>query len=312
MFDRVSRLERRFRRIGHALEPLELQAEEPVELLNLEQELFTGARSHRFLGYYSEKGILTALEAYGILPALRDRGIPAVTLRCLLDDPSHHRMLLYRRPEAEPDDLLVDLALHVAVGTERLQLATSGPVRLLVIDWLMLQDPRLSSEVAQLFPGQRHPGLGLGLEFGALLGQIARRLALDGLLTSPAWFHNASFYQRRYRYLNPVVQGAFEALQQDLAPLDLVTASWAVELGCVLEHQAVESSPTGQLVRPFHWLGRPMLWAHTPQVGHHFERPAWRGARDAMRAGVSYSVDWERLHQLKPGLLPSTLGGKSG
>lgn len=310
MFDRASRLERRFRQIGQELEPLALQAEDQSGLLTLEQELFTGARAHRFLGYYSEKGILTALEAYGISAALQKKGIPKLTIRCILDDPSHHRVLIYKSAKATPDDLLVDLALHVAAGVEVAQVSQRSPVRLLVIDWLMLQDPRLPPDNSNLFPGQKHPGLGLGMEFGALLGQIARRLHLDGLLTYPAWYHNAAFYQLRYQYLNPVVQGGFEALQQDLGELEQITASWAVELGCVLEHQAVENSPTGQLTHVLSWQGRPMLWPHAPVLAALFDRPAWRGARDAMRAGVHYSVDWDRLKRLRPGLPTTGSGGK--
>lgn len=238
MFDRVSRLERRFKRIAESLRPFELQGEgddTPLDEAALQEELYSRHHSHRVLGYYSEHGIRKAFDAYGITSALRERGFDTYFLELLVEDPGRHQVRVYYRPERTPEHLLVDLAVHVSTARELVDCPKAHQVDLLVVDWLMLQDPRLSSADSPLLPGQRHPGLGMGLEFGALIGQIAHRLELDGCLTSPAWFHNAVFYQIRYHFVSPAIEGYFRALLRDTAGHPIEHVSWAIELGAVYE-----------------------------------------------------------------------------
>lgn len=324
MFDRVSRLERRFKQIAAQLNPYELQSEGEGETLNdasLQDDLYARHRSHRFLSYYSEAGIRRAFLAYGITQALRQRGFDTLYFELLLDDPCRHQVKVYYRPDRQPESLLIDLALHITSSQALMDYPRERRVELLVIDWLMLQDPRLHGSEQRLLPGQRHPGLGLGLEFGALIGQIAQRLKLDGCLTTPAWFHNAVFYQIRYQFVNPAAEGYFRALLRDSADHSVEDVSWAIELGAVYEQSDLlmrPSAPTTTARRlaslagtpptnfrdsatlsrkdlsllPLHWQGRPMIWPMSETLQRYFLRPAWKGHRDAIFDGVHFRVDW--------------------
>lgn len=303
MFNRISQIERRFRRIAATLKPFELQADDeqsPLASDALNNALFTRAQSYRLLGYYSETGIRRALEVYGITAQLAARGFPTLHYRMNLDDPRHHQLQIFYRSSCDPDSLLVDLALHCGSARELETFPRAYRVELLVIDWLMLQDPRIDAGPERLLPGQKHPGLGLGLEFGGLLSQVAQRLKLDGLLAFPAWFHNAAFYQLRYHFVSPVMEGRFRALLRDTRGHEVHEISWAVELGCVFEHLRGDLDKSHVPGKVFRWAGRPMVWVTGESEGaqaltRYFERPAWRGQRDAIFDGVFFTVDWDAV-----------------
>lgn len=302
MFDRVSILERRFRRIARSLKPFELQRiDEPVALTEADifGEVVGQARAHRFLGYYSDAGLRRVFEAYGLSGQLAEKGFPALRLELLLDDPFRHRLKVYAEGESGGRGLIMDFAAHLGTGRELGQPGPDWGGELLVIDWLMLQDPRTPAEGCRLLPGQRCPGLGLGLEVGTLITQIAHRLNLDGCLAFPAWYHNAAFYHHRYRFVSPAVEGRFRALERDSAGIPIDEVSWAIELGAVTERMlGAHGGSPWQVLR---WQGRPMLYCLSPQLRAFFEDEAWKGIRDATRDGVQFYLDREKARALREG-----------
>ncbi len=238
MLERSSRLERRFQGIAETLRPFDLQFledEPPLSERELFGELYGVARSGRFLGYYSHAGVMKALEAYGLIAMLEARGLRDLQLELDVSDPVHHRLRVYAAGRQAPETLLIDLAIHLGSSRELKPDGLVPRAELLVIDWLTLQNPLLPHDLEDLLPGQRFQGLGIGLEIGALIGRIAHRLKLDGCLATPAWYHNAVFYSQRYRFVEPVMEGRFRAIQRDTRGLDVSDVSWAFELDCVLE-----------------------------------------------------------------------------
>jgi len=116
-------------------------------------------------------------------------------------------------------------------------------------------------------PGQSYPGLGISGEILMAMVQVCRRLGLDGLLHRPAHFHNAQVGARKFRFLDPEVEGRFRALQTLLEGLSLAEATLAIEQQRVVFED-----------------GKPLVW----EAGH-FYLPV----SERLRAFVD-SPDYER------------------
>ncbi len=300
MFDRITQIEWRFKRIAESIRPFDLQyLDEDPELSEEDVlgELTGRGRASRFLGYYSRSGIQHALDAYGIHALLKERGYADPQLEWDLSDPARHRLTIHDGPGRGPQHLLIDFAAHIGscrdlpipvgntAGTDR--------VALLVIDWLMLQDPRRTSDVRDLLPGQNHPGLGIAKEIGVLIGRIAHRLRLDGCMATPAWYHNALAYSPRYSFVEPTVEGRFRALRRDTRHLPLHKVSWAVEWGCLrlADLETPRDEGGEHTSRPVRWEGRCQVWAFSEPVIAHFRSPSYKGLRDAILDATRFRID---------------------
>ena len=61
------------------------------------------------------------------------------------------------------------------------------------------------------------------------------RLNLAGLINIPEHFHNAKFYSKIFKYINPETQAKFKALNRDLKHLPIDVATWAIDWDCVTD-----------------------------------------------------------------------------
>jgi hypothetical protein len=115
---------------------------------------------------------------------------------------------------------------------------------MLVMLWLVLSDPDKDFSVDRpRLPGQQRPGLGLLDEVFYLLRTFARDLSVDGMLDVPEHFHTALFYSRSFRYLDPVVEGRFQAIARDLAGVPLALASDAIRKECLVDRATLAPLP---------------------------------------------------------------------
>ncbi|MFH1463931.1 MAG: histone deacetylase [Pseudomonadota bacterium] len=179
--------------------------------------------SPRLLGYYSAEGLELALWTYGFLPHLRRLGYDRFQVG--IDRASAGERLRLSGDHGGERCLLLESVL------ERVTLDRDP---MLYVNWLSLRDPRASfSALRPRLPGQEFPGLGLAREAGQLLARMARRLELKGVAFRPAWFHVAYTARHHFRFLDPGVQGRFEALVRDLGHLPLLTVTTAVAEGRV-------------------------------------------------------------------------------
>jgi hypothetical protein len=96
------------------------------------------------------------------------------------------------------------------------------------------------------------------------------------------WFHLAVLSRRRYRFVDPLRQGRFEALQRDLAALPLVEATRLVAEGRVLMN------------------GEPYTWEASELVSLLEEQPLDAEAVAAERERVHFTVDGESLRGPAP------------
>jgi hypothetical protein len=269
------------------------------ELLAGIGELVPGRGSGRLLlGHYGEKEVREALEQFGVADQVRRRGIQDYVLTIDASDPEHQRLLFYpgTAPGAgcvsggmdvipgrgHPGDPMAEMILREAF--HRVSIPGQREPRrfhVLVIQWLCLQDPRVSAGPDALLPGQKYPGLGAGKQVMEMLGAMMRRRKLDGILNRPEFVHNAILYSSRFRYVNPVAQGRLLALQGLLGQMSLHELAWAVERG-----QVVEDGTKAH----FRWYQSEQIWPNCDELTQYFEGNHYRTVVEETRQRTSYQL----------------------
>lgn len=257
----------RYTQIAGELDPYDLQRQSG-EFVITEEDIYgdlTGPRhrSMRVLDYYSAHGVEFALERYGLNAKVRERGFTDLRLEVDPSDPERQHITLYAK-KGDAEHQLVDVVLRRVVRPAPDGLEPPDDLKFLYIEWLLLQDPTEGFSLRQPpWPGQDHPGLGIGEETMLMLFQGAQRLGLDGLAHHPSRYHIAFIGGRQSFFLDPVLQGRFEALREVLSPLDLSDAAWKMERGevCWGDGTRVEWFPEDLVIpaseRFFRYLGSP-------------------------------------------------------
>jgi len=240
---------KKYWQIAKRLTTAQLQRETDSSAYFDESDLFNvniGKRGHSyFLGYYSEEGLKMALEKYGVVEELAQRGFNDLVYRVDTSDPYVHRLTIYDG-KADPQHMLVEAVLK----RERKKLDLPFKHKMngysfeaLSIEWMCMQNPRQSfSEERPRLPGQNYPGLGMASKAVIILMLIAWRLRLAGLLNTPDHYHNAYIYSRIFYYLDPDIQARLLALSRDMKSYDLVKVAWALEWGAVFNENSGETA----------------------------------------------------------------------
>lgn len=204
---------RRTRDVAKALDPQTLGSAD--DWSDIAFDLHLPNAEPRLLGFYTRAGIEYALSRFGILSALARMGFRGIAVELFADQLPHRA-----RITAEVDgrrEVLAELSLS--------KRAVEGWPTLFV-EWLSLRDPRGDFNPARpQLPGQERPGLGMAEEFGHLLVRIADRLGLAGVSFVPAHYHVAWMVRDRFRFVDPVGRGRFEAIRDAVRGLPLPEAS---------------------------------------------------------------------------------------
>ena len=294
---RIDPLSNRFADVSRRLDPTRLRGGPPPQDLwiteaDLADVLGLPVRQEvRLLGYYTAEGVEYGLYRHGLLDQVRRLGYTDLRVE-LARVGVGDRMRLLGMSEGHEHILVEGVYERQTVPDPRGQ----GPAgTVLFVHWLNLRHPKGEfSERRPRLPGQDAPGLGMAREAGEVLALMAERLELDGVGLRPSWFHVAYACRYRFRFVDPVRQGRFEALVRDLAPLSLLEATHALAEGKVtLDGQVYAWEPDMMVA----WRGRP----------------PWTEDEDAMAA------ERERAHFLlveQPSLIPppppAPPGGVSG
>ena len=224
-----------YTQIAQELDPYELQRSSG-EFTITEEDLFGDLvgprhRSTRVLDFYSRHGLEFALERYGLYDEVRTRGFTDPRLEVDPSDPERQHVALHAKKGGE-EHLLVDLVIRRVTRPAPENLDPPDDLRFLYIEWLLLQNPTEEFSLRDPpWPGQDHPGLGVGEKVMLLLFQGAQRLGLDALAHHPSRYHIAVIGGSQSFFLDPELQGKFEALKEVLGPLDLTEAAWKMERG---------------------------------------------------------------------------------
>ena len=254
-----------YSQIAQELDPYELQR--PSGDFTITEEDLYGdlvaprTQSTRILDYYSRHGLEFAMEKYGLADQVRARGFTDLRLEVDPSDPERQHLTVRAKKNGE-EHLLVDQVLRRVTRPAPEGLEPDDDLRFLYIEWMMLQDPTVTFSLRNpRCPGQEHPGLGTGEETMHMLFQGAQRLELDGLAHHPSRYHIAFIGGGQSFFLDPEIQGRFEAIREVLGPMDLAEAAWKMEREevCWSDGDPVEWIPEDMVIpaseRFFAYLG---------------------------------------------------------
>lgn len=271
VFETLSRVQ--LQRGSGSLESLELQ------------DLFRPGEG-LFLGFYTEEGLYHAFEKYGFLADIKEAGYESLRIEIITDDPDEHMLRIWGDAGDEP---LLELVARrdVLRPTSELAEAFGDPViPVLTIEWIQMQNPLAHfSATRPPLPGQKLPGLGVGVQVLQLLRNACRRLGLEALVTVPAYFHNAVFYSEAFAYFDPAYQGRFLAMSRDILPQAFASvgaASWALQWNMVVRSDLDDE--------PCEWFHDAMVSPTSERLKAYFESQLFqREVNDALTQ-ASYRV----------------------
>jgi len=267
----------RYRHLAEIIDPAQLSGAAPGELHFDESDLFGVApdpqqRTPKLLNYYTPGGIEFALERYGLLERLRALGFDP---RIEVDVHAASGDTVRIWGDASNDQLLIE----VRVARDR---RTVPDMELLRVEWMLLQNPRLSWSAGRMpLPGQRHPGLRMFEDIAIVMLLVCERLKFDGIVVVPSHYHVASRWHGRMRFLDPRDEGRFRALERLLDPLPLLEASTAVELGRVVDLDTGERGG----YRP-----APMILASSEALRRRFDDD-WASAAAVAEANAHFTLE---------------------
>ena len=213
---RFARLGRHLEAIGQPLAPApELSFDDVAEEIGIS----AGSRRRALLGRYTAEAIEYAAYRFGLLGFLERRGYGQFRVELGTASTGGERVSTYGSAD-DAEHLLMDIVV------ERRSLDGFDA---LYVHWLTLRDPRARfSGKRPRLPGQDVPGLGLAREVTQLFVLVAKRLELDAIVFAPAHYHTAYVARAHFRFLDPRLQGQFEALRRDLGHCSLVEVSAAI------------------------------------------------------------------------------------
>ncbi len=249
------------------------------DLLEGRNHLLPGQRP--FLNLYSHQEIEALLEKAGILIALRRKGFPDFSIEFDTENLDDQRLTIKDKKTGE---ILVFMRLHLGdFITRNLSINLSG-LRLLFIDWLLLQNPLAHTEtLSKLFPGQKYPGLGIFNEIKQFVYYIVRDKQLDGAANLPEFFHDAVLFADKFLFINPVSQGYFDALRTQLRREGLRRLSNLIHSGKVMIEQNSEK-------RVFEFRLGEMMVPHREDLEYYFRSKSYREPYAKALSSVKFSV----------------------
>ncbi|MBW2734707.1 MAG: hypothetical protein JRH20_20160, partial [Deltaproteobacteria bacterium] len=233
------------------------------------EELFGGGR---FLDYYTREGMELALERYGFMALLREKGFDDILISIDTSLSTRHVVRMHHQ-RRDPEHLLIELA----ACRRPLFLPDGSRYTALRYEWLLMQDPRKRLPSAEMaLPGQNYPGLGLFRWFGEILRLMAIRLECAALSSLPEHFHNGHLYGKVMRFLDPKAEAQLRAVERDLKGVPLVKLTAAVGEGRVVE------DGSGEVLR---WEPHTQVLPVTPRLARYFEGASYqRQVEQAMKA----------------------------
>jgi hypothetical protein len=262
MDSKLAQIEKQYQRIFKHLNPADLTHQEDhwPDKNNLKYDSPSQAKE-LFLEFYSLEGLREALEQYGFLEQIRQKGLMDPKLYLNRDEDEYDFLSIKCINTPHP---ILELVVTIAPLPDSVShLYSNSKSRFLYVKWLRMQNPLATPKPdRRLLPGQKYPGLGLGREMMVLLQLICARLDLDGVVEKPERFHNAALYFHRFRFLDPKMQGILLAILRDTRHTSLANLAWGVELKKLIDLETKN---------PFQWEWKEQILPRTKHIQDYFK-----------------------------------------
>lgn len=300
---RIRRIERAYQWVFAHLEPSELIKHDhswPEKKGVLEKSPDTS--DTLFLDYYSVEGVRLALESYGFLDEIRRKklGEPKISIH------RHEKGYDIVRVHTEKTEFpIVELVAQTApLDTQSAKLVPEAKGhKFLHVRWLRMQNPLKKVKPDRpLLPGQDFVGLGLGREMMVLLQMVCNRLQLDGMVELPERLHNAALYFRRFRFLDPEIQGILTAILRDTQEHSLVELAWGMEIGALVHKETRKT---------YRWIAKEQVLPRAGPILLYLNSKEYRDKAKAVMEANHFSLKTGDLaldQIMAEGKQPSTYG----
>lgn len=253
-------------------------------------ELSQSRGSILFLGRYSLHEVLQVLKKKNFIKEAQKRNLwPLVFQVDSSGFPLQRFQIFYR--SAEPKNLVVDLKIKEGFFsfTPHLSLKLGKKrYRFLFLEWLTLQNPRLSFTEKDLpLPGQKHPGLKLSRKVMNLFVYVARLIQADGIMAFPAYFHNAVLFSRYFKFVNPAKEAEVRTIRKTAVSVPIKQLAWIVYWGCLRREDG----------RYYEWLSSEQLYPLSKDLKKYFLSHEYRQKVKEAESNYSFSIDWDCFWQ---------------
>jgi hypothetical protein len=266
-----------------------------------EDELFSSLVEKKgtslFLGRYSLNQVVALLRKRNFFKEAKKRKL--WPLEFDLDSSEYPRQrfqIFYKKKKHE--NMIVDLKIMEGVfhPKKKTTLGVSlSEYNFLMLEWLTLQNPLLSfSGEKTPLPGQKHPGLGLGKKIVDIFIHLARITRKDGLLISPAYFHNTLLFSRYFHFINPEKSGEVQAIRRSFPDVPFKQLAWIVHFNCMKDNQGKE----------YEWMAEEEVYPLNKELIDYFDSKEYREIAEKSEKHLSFWIDWEcykkRRNEIKP------------
>ncbi len=271
---KLRRIERAYQRVFDHLSPPELERHDetwPQQKGIIEKPRDTS--DCLFLDYYSVEGLRLALESYGFFDQIRRKELGEPKLSIHRHEKGYDIIRIHT--ERTPHPVVEVVAQTGPLPEQTGKLVETRGRSFLHVKWLRMQNPLKSVKPGRpLLPGQDFVGLGLGHEMMVLLQMVCNRLQLDGIVELPERLHNAALYFKRFRFLDPEMQGVLTAILRDTREHSLSELAWGVEIGALVHRETRKT---------YRWFAREQVLPRAGPVCGYLDSESYRRhAREVM------------------------------
>jgi len=244
-------------------------------------------KNQLFLGVYPVSQIEHMFEKHKVREFFDKKGIHNISWHINMNDPFVHRFILLSENNGIKHKL-IELVLQKKILKLPLDKNKDVNLEFLLVEWLMMQNPyKAFSDKRRALPGQKAPGLGIGLHMLEVLHQLAEKTHTHGLINSPNYLHTAIFFSRYFRFLDPKIEAFIQVVKKELIPpFKLFRVSWADEYGA-LQHKRTS--------RPVSWRPSTMIYPITPEAKRYFNSRDYRLQVRKAREKLKLQVNMKKL-----------------
>jgi hypothetical protein len=244
-------------------------------------------KKHLFLGVYSPAVIEGMFARYKVKEYFEKKGIFNISWHLNMNDPYVHRFVLLSENDGVKHKL-IELVLQRKNLKLPLEKGEFINLEFLHVEWLMMQNPyKKFDRNRPPLPGQKAPGLGVGIHMLQILFHLAKKTNTHGLINSPNYLHTAIFFSRAFHFLDPKVEAFMQVIKyQKLPHYNHYTLSWADEYGA-LQHK--------RNMRSINWRPSTMIAPISQEAKRYFYSKEYRSQVRKSRQKLKITVNMKKL-----------------